>query len=215
MSRRRTAAVLLLFLLPLQAPARAQTSTGILDGRVVDARGVAMPLASVTIRPSGHAGNLTDHERESDDGGQFRFENLAPGRYRIAVRKTGFYLNHSIVQVSAGRPTALLLFMDAEPVAAGRPSATGQVRGRVLDEYLASIPDATVVFEPVDPHAGLTLLRARADARGRFDFEGVIPGAYRVTANALGYRPTVVVEDVKPGVLNEITLIMRPRSQRP
>lgn len=88
--------------------------------------------------------------------------------------------------------------------------ALGQVRGRVFDEYTGSIPDASVVFQPVDPRSGLTEFRAVADARGRFDFEGVRPGTYRVTCRARGYETTVAVHDVIPGVQTEVTLVMRP-----
>jgi len=88
--------------------------------------------------------------------------------------------------------------------------AMGQVRGRVFDEYGASIPDATVLFQPADPRSGLTEFGAVADSRGRFDFEGVRPGTYRVTCRARGYEITVAVEEVKPGVQTEVTLTMRP-----
>lgn len=97
-----------------------------------------------------------------------------------------------------------------ESLRAVASSPQGQVRGRVFDEYGGSIPDATVVFQPVDPRSGLTEFGAVADARGRFDFEGVRPGTYRVTCRALGYETTVAVEDVRPGVQTEVTLIMRP-----
>jgi len=87
--------------------------------------------------------------------------------------------------------------------------AQGQVRGRVFDVYGASIPDASVVFQPLDRRSGLTEFRAVADGRGRFDFDGVRTGTYRVTCRALGYEASVAVEEVRPGVQNEVTLIMR------
>lgn len=87
--------------------------------------------------------------------------------------------------------------------------AMAQVRGRVFDEYGASIPDASVVFQPLDPQSGLTEFGSATDARGRFDVEGVRTGTYRVTCRALGYETRVVVEELKPGVQNEVTLTMR------
>src|SRR5688500_9271124 len=51
-----------------------------------------------------------------------------------------------------------------------RAAATGHVRGRVFDEFGASIPDASVSFQPLDPRSGLTPFEAVADSRGRFDF---------------------------------------------
>lgn len=93
--------------------------------------------------------------------------------------------------------------------------AQGQVRGRVFDEYGASIPDATVLFEPADPRSGLTAFGAVADARGRFDFEGVRPGTYRVTCRARGYQTTVAVHEVPAGVQTEVTLTLRPLTSAP
>jgi hypothetical protein len=87
--------------------------------------------------------------------------------------------------------------------------ALGQVRGRVFDEYGGSIPDASVMFQPLDPRSGLTEFRGVADSRGRFDFEAVRTGTYRVTGRALGYETSVMVQDVRPGVQTEVTLTMR------
>lgn len=87
--------------------------------------------------------------------------------------------------------------------------ATAQVRGRVFDQYGASIPDATMWFQPVDPGSGLPEFHAVADGRGRFDFEAVRTGTYRVTCRASGYETTVSIEEVRLGVQNEVTLIMR------
>jgi len=87
--------------------------------------------------------------------------------------------------------------------------ALGQVRGRVFDEYGGSIPDASVMFQPLDPRSGLTEFRGVADSRGRFDFEAVRTGTYRVTCRALGYETSVMVQDVRPGVQTEVTVTMR------
>ena len=92
-----------------------------------------------------------------------------------------------------------------------RGSATGQIRGRVFDEHGASIPDASVSFEPADPRSGLKSFEAVADSRGRFDFAGVRPGTYRVTCKALGYEATVINHEVVAGLENDMTLVVRRR----
>jgi hypothetical protein len=105
----------------------------------------------------------------------------------------------------AGRPVAGRTVGDAI-----RPGQVlGQVRGRVFDEYGASIPDASVTFTPRDARSGLMEFGSETDARGRFDFEGVRTGTYRVTCRALGYETSVVVQEVRPGVQTEVTLILR------
>lgn len=88
--------------------------------------------------------------------------------------------------------------------------ATGQVRGRVFDEYGASLPDASILFQPADPQSRLTEFGTVTDGRGRFDFEGVRTGTYRVTCRVRGYETTVAVHEVRPGVQTEVTLTMRP-----
>ena len=104
-----------------------------------------------------------------------------------------------------------------EPSAASRrgrttgASATGQVRGRVFDEQGASIPDVSVSFQPLDPHSGLTPFEAIADSRGRFDFIGVRPGTYRVTAKAVGFETTVIIQEVAAGVETDVTVVVRRR----
>ena len=83
---------------------------------------------------------------------------------------------------------------------APRTAATGQIRGRVFDQYGASIPDASVSFQPLDPRSGLTPFEAVTDSRGRFDFAGVRPGTYRATGKALGFETTVSIHEVAAGV---------------
>ena len=112
-------------------------------------------------------------------------------------------------------PSALTWQVAIDPTAASLAGRTkpgppqGQVRGRVFDVFGASIPDASVLFQPVDPRSGLTAFGAVADARGRFDFEGVRIGTYRVTCRVRGYETSVAVHEVRPGVQNEVTLIVR------
>lgn len=124
------------------------------------------------------------------------------------------YGEHVLKRV--GEDPAMLTWQVAiDPTAASRTGRTtpgqaqGQVRGRVFDVYGASIPDASVLFQPVDPQSGLTAFGAVADARGRFDFAGVRTGTYRVTCRARGYETSVAIHEVRPGVQNEVTLIVR------
>jgi sialidase-1 len=94
------------------------------------------------------------------------------------------------------------------------PIVTAQVKGRVFDEYGASIPDASVAFEPVDPASGLTPFGTVTDSRGRFDFIGIHPGTYRVTGKALGFETTVFVQEVAAEEDNDVTVVVRRRGRR-
>ena len=90
-----------------------------------------------------------------------------------------------------------------------RSSVTAQIRGRVFDEYGASIPDASVSFEPADPRSGLKPFGAVTDSRGRFDFARIRPGTYRITGKALGFATTVMTQEVVAGDENDVTIVLR------
>jgi len=71
---------------------QAQSTTGTVQGDVLDEKGGSVPGASVEAK------NLdTNYIRnESTDGdGHFAFLNLAPGRYTLTIAKSGFTLSSS------------------------------------------------------------------------------------------------------------------------
>jgi hypothetical protein len=120
-----------------------------------------------------------------------------------------------VIKRAGEDPAQVTWRVGIDPTVASRAGRTkpgppqGQIRGRVFDVYGGSVSDATVLFQPVDPHSGLPTFQVVADARGRFDFEGVRTGTYRVTGRVRGYDTTVAVHEVRPNVQNEVTLIMR------
>jgi hypothetical protein len=286
------------------AGADAQDARAGITGRTVDESRSSIPGAFVTLRPSGPGAGGIELEVLSDESGGFRFDDLAPGGYRVAAHLAGRYPAVSTIEVAVARDAALALVLPVAPIdecpstvtpavefktrtkdqlptayltvlreggrarsyellPTGRPDPCfsptgadqvvldvfgygehvlkragqdpgkvawpgaieptpasiagrtkpgepqGQIRGRVFDVYGASIPDASVQFKPVDPRSGLTAFGAVADARGRFDFEGVRTGTYHVTCRALGYEITVAVHEVRPGVQTEVTLVVR------
>ena len=70
------------------APASAQIVTGALRGAVTDASGAVLP--GVTVELAGPAligGPKTD---VTDQRGQYRFPNLAPGIYVVTASLSGF-----------------------------------------------------------------------------------------------------------------------------
>src|SRR5215510_5665592 len=78
---------LLTFALTLAMSAGAQTATGILQGRVVDPTGSAVPEAKVTIE-----NEMTGVVRAvaTNSEGTFFQSFLLPGNYRVTVEKPGF-----------------------------------------------------------------------------------------------------------------------------
>ena len=80
--------------------------------------------------------------------------------------------------------------------------ATTQVSGVVSDPSGAVIPNASIELE----NTATSLKRtANSDASGAYAFLQVIPGPYRITAKANGFR-TVAVNDVQLLVNNPATV---------
>ena len=71
----------------ITVPTMGQTFYGSIVGTVSDASGAPMPGATVTLTNTG-----TSERRSADTSGDgaYRFVNLVPGNYSLAVEKTGF-----------------------------------------------------------------------------------------------------------------------------
>ena len=117
------------------------------------------------------------------------------------------------VVAEAQQSGGLAVLAAVEHLLKAHPFVTGQIRGRVFDEFGASIPDASVAFEPADPRSGLKSFAVVTDSRGRFDFIGIRPGTYRVTGKARWFETTVFTQEVVSGEDTEVTVILRRRHQ--
>jgi hypothetical protein len=79
--------VLSLFVLCVSLSAFAQSSTtGSIEGTVVDQAGAAVPGATVNVSGSNM---ISAQSATTDDSGHFRFLSLPPGRYMVTVEATG------------------------------------------------------------------------------------------------------------------------------
>jgi Carboxypeptidase regulatory-like domain/TonB dependent receptor len=89
---RRTVAIFVaLFSLVVVAVAAAQSGTGSLRGTVRDEQGGVLPGVTVTAR-SPQA--LTPGVAVTDQAGEFRITNIAPGTYTLTAELTGFAVSH-------------------------------------------------------------------------------------------------------------------------
>lgn len=86
-------------------PANSTAGTGILEGSVVDENFV--PVQAATVRLLG-----TDHRVETSWNGHFRFTNLEPGLYRIAVDAVGWSGALTEGRVQADFATRLTMFLE-------------------------------------------------------------------------------------------------------
>lgn len=81
-----------------------------------------------------------------------------------------------------------VLFFAASMAYAQNTNAT--IRGQVLDPSGAAVPDAQVLI--VGQQTGVTVFTGKSDSVGTFVAPQVIPGTYRITVTAQGFRQSVV-----------------------
>src|SRR6266850_3495705 len=81
----RISALLLAFVLAFAGLATAQETTGTISGRIVDAQGLAVPGATVTV--SGPQGSKTV---STDAEGRYAVPFLTPGTYSVRAELEGF-----------------------------------------------------------------------------------------------------------------------------
>jgi hypothetical protein len=151
---------------------RAQNATGSLLGEVQDASGARIKSANVVVTDNGSGVART---ATSDSRGQFRFPDLLPGTYHVAVTATGFAEASSDVTVLVSNVRDVLVTLRPEAVqqtvnVKAEPSSittqaldtTDAVNGGVVTgKDLESIPLAARSFaniaymvagtEPVEP----------------------------------------------------------------
>ena len=82
------------------SPARAQATTGSITGSVTDSSGGALPGVSVTLNGERLIGGA--QLQTTDGGGNYRFDRLPPGTYRLKFELQGFRaIEHADIRISA------------------------------------------------------------------------------------------------------------------
>jgi hypothetical protein len=92
---------------------QAQNPRGSLRGMVQDSSGAAVPAAKIVVRA---VDSSIQREATSDDHGEFRFEDLPPGTYHVAVNATGFAEARSDVRVAVSAIRELTVRLKLQPV---------------------------------------------------------------------------------------------------
>lgn len=107
-------AVLLAFLVTLGVLASAQSNRGSIAGSVIDNSGASVPNAEITATEES-SGSAT--KTNSTSSGEYRFAQLAPGRYRLVVIASGFKTaTFTDVVVEINNVTVLDLHLDVGAV---------------------------------------------------------------------------------------------------
>ena len=121
----------------LAAPARSQSNTATLAGRVVDPQGAAIPAATITVRNTDVASSRT---LTSSSDGSFRVAGLIPGAYTVEARSGSLHTRTPVrLTLTLGSSTEITLHL---VVAAVKQSTTVTARrGTVEGNTIAPPPN--------------------------------------------------------------------------
>jgi protocatechuate 3,4-dioxygenase beta subunit len=143
-----------------------QLSSGTrLTGMVMTEGGVPVSDASVRAM-SAASGGFGGRSTQTDAGGSFTFEGLAPGHYTFNASKAG-YADGSTrdVDISTGAPVRITL-----------------KTGGVIYGHVSGLSDSELTHASVDARGTGGSASAAVDASGNYRIEGAPTGTVRVTA---------------------------------
>jgi hypothetical protein len=116
--------------------AHAQSGTGAITGSVQDSAGAILVSAKLEVDPG-------DRQVPSDNQGQFRIPNLAPGQYTLTATYVGFKPYTATVTVSAGQTASvtasLQVLSQADSVLVTAPRVQGDAEAGNVERMSAEI----------------------------------------------------------------------------
>jgi Carboxypeptidase regulatory-like domain len=160
-----------------------------LSGRILSTAGDPLKGANVRLRavasPAPANTATTTYTVETGDKGEFRFENLPAGRYRLDAERSGYV---SAIYRAPVTRSAEILVADGNPPAPVelRLAPEGVVAGRVLNANGEAFPRARVLLYRWVYTLGRRQLQGagatEAGADGAFSLGGLAAGVYYVAA---------------------------------
>ena len=163
-------------------------AAGSVRGRVVDASGIAMKGARVSLyaASSGRGGRgywRGNKHAITDASGEFQVKGLTPGRYRLSLYAPGFRQKSgpTEVEVQAGAETVLATDFVVAVAAA--------VKVRVTDESGKSLTGYVQVRVYNDAGKRIRILTGQLDGSGNALCAGVPIGGYHFEVYLPGYKP--------------------------
>lgn len=145
----------------------AQLSSGTrLAGVVVTEGGVPVADASVRAMSAAASGGFGGRATQTDAGGGFQFEGLAPGHYTFSASKNGYADGTARdVDISSGAPVRITL-----------------KTGGTIFGHVSGLTDADLAHTTVEARGPNGSSEAPVDATGNYRIEGAPTGTVRVSA---------------------------------
>ena len=167
------ALILVMAVLLLAAGLSAQETTAGLQGTVRDPSGAAIVKASVVVTSPALIG---EKKVDTDSGGYFRFANLPPGVYTVAVAASGFRNFRQQVTLAVGRLPTLEVAMEIGDVSqtvevtsqATLIDATqSKVQTNISDTVLGNMPTGRSFQSVIQLAPGARTEPLQSDSAGR------------------------------------------------
>jgi len=177
----------------LAAPARAQSGSGSISGRVTDPSGAVLQGAQIDLQPRAAATAVSNQQ------GEFTIPNLAPGNYSVAVSYVGFAAFTKDVSVTGGSAARLEAVLGAaskteqvevyaerehgEAEAINRTRASDNIIQVLPVEVITSLPN-TNIADALGRLPSVTL--ERDEGEGKYvQIRGLEPRLSNVTVNGV------------------------------
>lgn len=161
-----------------------------ISGRILSTAGAPLKGASVRLQPSAQPRlgepAATTYAVETGDKGEFRIENVLPGRYRLNAELTGYVRGFYLAPIT-NSPEITITANDPAQTIELRLAPEAIISGRVTNSDGKPFSGATVNlyrwnYTPPGRRQLLGAGRTQAGADGAFLIRGLSAGAYYVTA---------------------------------
>jgi uncharacterized protein (DUF2141 family) len=160
--------------------AAANGPNNVVQGKVIQEPG-GQGMRKVRVVLTGNAVGIQQRETMTDDNGQFKFEGLQPGTYRVQLIRAGYLdtnkkLRERLLTVVAGQDTKDLLF---------RMQLGGVLVGKVVDpdgDPLQNVPVAAITKKAREIETEAQAGSGITNDLGEYRIADLPPGKYLVSA---------------------------------